>query len=217
MRYRLGIALSSLRLSGTLLLPSRAVGRVEVLGLKASGEGEVGGRIFVDRPAKADRAKFEEYRNIPSGIFLDRLRLRLESQDGSYSLEFRARDAGEEDQNFFLRSSKLGAYLFEFEWDQLPHVFSGTARSPYRKTSQGVFELPDLLQTTLQGASAAARPNVLQSFRTTAPDIDLKTRWDTARFLITFTPTPDWDLRAEYIRTLKKGGSDRDGLWVPWR
>jgi hypothetical protein len=206
MKRGLGLALSSLLLSGVLLLPSRATGQVEILGLKASGEGEVGGRIFVDRPSKAERGKFEEYRDIPSGVFLERLRLRLESQDGSYSLELGARDAGEEDQNFFLRGSRLVRYAFEFEWDQTPHVFSGTARSPYRKTSQGVFELPDLLQTTLQGASAAARPGILQSFLATAPDIDLKTRWDTARFLINFTPMPDWDLRAEYIRTLKKGG-----------
>jgi hypothetical protein len=164
MRCGFGAALSSLLLSGILLLPLQATGQVEVLGLKASGEGEVGGRIFVNRPSKADRAKFEEYRDIPPGVFLERLRLRLESQDGSYSLELGARDAGEEDQNFFLRGAKLGQYAFEFEWDQIPHVFSGTAQSPYRKTSQGVFELSDLLQTTLQGASAAARPGILQSF-----------------------------------------------------
>ena len=205
MRRRLEWALGSLLLSGFLLLPSRAMGEAEILGLKASGEGEVGGRIFVDRPSKGDRAKFEEYRDIPPGVFLERLRLRLESPDGSYSLQLGVKDAGEEDQNFFLQAAKLGRYTFEFEWDQLPHIFSGTGRSPYRENSRGVFELPDLLQTTLQGASAAARPGILQSFLATAPDIDLKTRWDTARFLMSVTPTPEWDLRAEYTRTLKTG------------
>ena len=206
MRCGFGAALSSLLLSGVLRLPSWTAGQVEVFGLKASGEAEVGGRIFVDRPSKADRAKFEEYRDIPSVVFLEHFRLQLESQDGMYSLELGGRDAGEEDQHFFLRGTKLGQYTFEFEWDQLPHVYSGTARSPHVETSEGVLALPDPLQTGLQGASAAARPGILQSFLATAPNIDLQTRWDTARVLMSYTPTPDWDLRAEYTRTLKQGG-----------
>jgi MtrB/PioB family decaheme-associated outer membrane protein len=205
MRRELGCVLGSLFLSGLLFFPTEALADLEILGLRASGEGEVGGRIFVDRPSRADRAKFEEYRDIPPGLFLERLRLRLESEDQRYSLEFGAQDAGEEDQHFFLRGAKLGQYAFEFDWDQLPHVFSNTGRSPYRQTSRGVFELPDLLQTTLQGASAAARPGILQNFLATAPDTDLRTRWDTAHFLTQYTPTPDWDLRAEFTHQLKHG------------
>ncbi|MBI3329597.1 MAG: MtrB/PioB family decaheme-associated outer membrane protein, partial [Nitrospinae bacterium] len=205
MRRGLECMLASFLLGGLLLLPSRAVAQTEILGLKPSGEGEVGGRIFVDRPGKVERGKFEEYRDIPPGVFLERLRLRFESRDESYSLEFGAKDPGEQHQNFFLRSSKLGRYTFEFEWDQIPHVFSGTGRSPYHESPRGVFELSDLLQTTLQGASAAARPGILRSFLATASDIDLKTRWDAARFLMKFTPTPDWDLRAGYTHTQKEG------------
>jgi hypothetical protein len=69
MRYGFGAAVSSLLVSGVLLLPSWTAAQVEVFGLKASGEAEVGGRIFVDHPSKANRAKFEEYRDIPSGVF----------------------------------------------------------------------------------------------------------------------------------------------------
>jgi MtrB/PioB family decaheme-associated outer membrane protein len=205
MRYGFGAAVSSLLVSGVLLLPSWTAAQVEVFGLKASGEAEVGGRIFVDHPSKANRAKFEEYRDIPSGVFLERLRLRLESQDGLYWLELGAKEAGEEDQNFSLRGARLGQYAFEFEWDQLPHTYSGTARSPYVETSAGVFALSDPFQARLQGASAAARPGLLQSFLATAPNIDLQTRWDTARVLMNYTPTSDWDLRAEYTRTFKHG------------
>jgi len=178
---------------------------VEFLGLKASGEGEAGGRIFVDRPPKADRAKFEEYRDLSPGVFLERLRLRFESQDESYSLVLGAMDAGREDQRFSLYGSKLGWVTFGFEWDQIPHVFSGTARSPYLQGPRDVFGVPDSLQTTLQGASAAAQPGILQSFLVTAPGVDLQTRWDTARLLLNFTAIPDWDLRAEYAQTMKTG------------
>jgi len=206
MKRGLGFVLGSFLLSGFLLLPSRAGGETEIFGLKLDGEVEVGGRVFVDRPSKRDSGKFEEYRDIPETGFLRDLRLRLESEDESYSLELKAREAGEDDQNFLLRSSKIGRYEFEFEWDQIPHVFSRTGRSPYSETSRGVFELPDAIQTTLQGAAAAARPGILQSFLATeARDIDLETRWDSARFLLKYTPTPDWDLRAEYTRTHKEG------------
>jgi len=206
MKRGLGFALGSFLLSGFLLLPSRAAGETEIFGLKLDGEVEVGGRVFVDRPSKRDSGKFEEYRDIPETAFLRDLRLRLESEDESYFLELKAREAGEDDQSFLLRSSKIGRYEFEFEWDQIPHVFSRTGRSPYSETSRGVFELPDAIQTTLQGAAAAARPGILQNFLATeARDIDLETRWDTARFLLKYTPTPDWDLRAEYTRTQKEG------------
>jgi MtrB/PioB family decaheme-associated outer membrane protein len=178
---------------------------VEFLGLKASGEGEAGGRIFVDRPPKADRAKFEEYRDLSPGVFLERLRLRFESQDEKYSLVLGATDAGREDQSFFLYGSRLGWFTFGFEWDQIPHDFSNTARSPYSQGPRDVFDLPDSLQRTLQGASAAAQPGILGSFLATAPGVDLQTRWDTARLLLNFTPIPDWDLHAEYARTLKTG------------
>ncbi|MBI4609254.1 MAG: MtrB/PioB family decaheme-associated outer membrane protein [Candidatus Rokubacteria bacterium] len=206
MRRGLGFVLGGLVLSGFLLFPaSRAAGQTEMFGLKLGGDVELGGRLFADRPSPSERGKFEEYRDIPQGIFLEDLRLRLDSKDESYSLEFRAKEAGEEDQNFLLRSSKLGRYEFEFEWDQIPHVFSRTGRSPYNETSRGVFELPDSIQTTLQGASAAARPGILQSFLAGARDIDLETRWDIARMALKLTPTPDWDLRAEYTRTRKEG------------
>jgi len=206
MRRMFGFALAGCVLGGFLLLPTRAVGQTEIFGLKLNGEVELGGRVFLERPSKSDRGKFEEYRDIPPGVFLEDLRLQLYSKDDSYSLEFRAREAGEDDQNFLLRSSKVGRYEFEFEWDQIPHVFSRTGRSPYAETSRGVFELPDSIQSALQGASAADRPGILRNFLATqARDIDLETRWDIARVLFKWTPTPDWDLRAEYTRTRKEG------------
>ncbi|MBI2216121.1 MAG: MtrB/PioB family decaheme-associated outer membrane protein [Candidatus Rokubacteria bacterium] len=159
-----------------------------------------------ERPSNRDSGKFEEYRDIPSGAFLGGLDLRLTTKDDRYLFELKAQDAGEDDQNFRLRGSRLGLYDFEFEWDQIPHVFSRTGRSPYGETSRGVFELPDSIQTTLQGASAAARPGLLRDFlATSARSIDLETRWDIARLTLKLTPTREWDFLAEYTRTRKEG------------
>jgi len=133
---------------------------------RIGGDIELGWRFFLERPSERERGKFEEYRDIPPGIFLENLEMYLLSKDESYLIEIRARDVGLEDQNFFLRSSKVGLYSFEFEWDQVPHVFS--TASPL------------------------------------ADKIDL--RRDTARLSLSYTPTPEWDVWADYKYT------DRDGL-----
>src|SRR4029453_14046468 len=98
-----------------------------------------------------------------------------------------AMDAGREDQSFFLYGSRLGWFTFGFEWGQIPPDFTKTARSPASQGPRDVFDLPDSLQRTLQGASAAAQPGILGSFLATAPGVDLQTRWDTARLLLNFT------------------------------
>jgi hypothetical protein len=45
-------------------------------------------------------------------------------KDESYLHEFQATKAGRDDQNFLLRSSKVGVFAVEFEWDQIPHTYS---------------------------------------------------------------------------------------------
>lgn len=67
--------------------------------------------------------KLEEYRDMSQGVWGD-INLRLWDKDQNYYHEFRATGAGREDQNFFLRSTKVGVYAIEFEWDQIPHTYS---------------------------------------------------------------------------------------------
>lgn len=169
-----------------------------------SGHIEGGGRIFVVRPHRTDRGKFEEYRDYPKGGVLNKLFLQYESET-PYRMELEVREPGEEDQSFLLRASKLGTVTFEFEWDQTPHVFSKASGSPYIETNRGVFDLNGEIQNRLQGAAAADRPSLLSDFLTPTPGIDLKNRWDGARFGMTWTPSSTWTLQSKYNFTQKDG------------
>lgn len=171
---------------------SAAWGQTELFGVKIDGSVEWGGRVYIDRPSNLESAKFEEYRDIPESAFLQDLRLQLTNKDDSYRFEFGAREAGEEDQNFRLRSSKLGLYDFEFEWDQIPHIFSTTGRTLSTETGRGVFTL--------------ASPRPALSAHNAGRELDeISTRWDTARISLHLTPTPALDLTAEYNRIDKDG------------
>ncbi|MBI3079184.1 MAG: MtrB/PioB family decaheme-associated outer membrane protein [Deltaproteobacteria bacterium] len=166
--------------------------QTELFGLRLSSETEVGGRVFIDRPAKRDRGKFEEYGDVPGGIFLENLRLGLDSKDDRYSLEIRARNAGVNNQNFQLRSSRIGRYAFEFEWDQTPHLFSTTARLLGSRPTPDVFTL--------------VSPRPALSAHNAGSELDtLALRWDTARIATTLTPTPELDFTPEYTRVNKHG------------
>ncbi len=178
----------------------------EVFGQIFAGDLELGGRTFPERPLRSDRGKFEEYRDIPRGLFLQGLRLRLDSKDGSHTTEFRARGVGQRDQKFLFWSSKPGLYELDFVWDQVPHVFSNTGQTLYAETSRGVFELDDAMQAAVQAApDQAAISALLRGFLTGAHDVDLRMRVDRAPFVFKLTPTPDWDVRAEYTRLRKEG------------
>ena len=174
-----------------------AVGRpasaqVQIGGLGVEGNVETGWRFFVDEPPESRQAKWEEYRDFPGGPFLGELHLRIFRPDESYSTEIRGSKWGQQDQEFSLRSGRLGLWEFGFDWDQIPHVFSTNARMLATETSRGVFTLP------------SPRPP-LAAYNSGRDLDEISTRWDTARLSFRLTPTPDLELKAEYTRTKKDG------------
>jgi MtrB/PioB family decaheme-associated outer membrane protein len=206
MKTRPTFVLLGFLVSGLFVFPLSASGQAEILDLKLSGEGEVGARGFPDRPSKSDRAKFEEYRDIPSGGYLEDLRLQLESKDETYSLELGAKEPGERDQNIFLRSQKAGRYYFDFEWDQIPHVFSNNGQSLHSGTGGGNLTISGAVRNELQAASAPVdTARIQKAINENVRDIDLRLRQDTAKTEFRYTPTRGWDLRLGYSFRQKNG------------
>jgi len=178
-------------------LAAPAAAQTSVFGLNVEGEAEAGFRAFIDRPTKGERAKFEEYRDLPQRPFLESFHLRLFRPDESYSFEFDGSKWGQQDQEFSLRTGRLGLWEFGFDWDQTQHIFSTNARMLATETKRGVFTLPAGL--------ARAVPADGPSYNA-APGLDeISTRWDTARISFKLTPTPDLELKAEYTHIDKDG------------
>lgn len=170
----------------------RASAQVKLGGFNVEGEGEAGARFFIEEPSGTRRGKFEEYRDIPEGAFLERLRLRIFVPDESYAFEFGGSKWGQQDQEFSLRAGRLGLWELGLDWDQIPHIFSTTARMLATETARGVFTLPTP-RPSLSAYNGARRLD------------EISERWDTARLSLLLTPTPDLEVRAEYTRIRKDG------------
>ena len=162
-----------------------------LFGLNVEGDFELSGRFYLTEPADRDKAKLIEYRDLdtqPFGAF----NLRFFRPDETYSVEMGGNKIGQTDQEFFLTAEGRGHWKFDFEWDQIPHIYSTSARTLLIETSPGVLTLP------------TPRPT-LPTYNFGQPLDELGIRWDTARFGFALTPTPTLDLSIEYAWTHKHG------------
>ncbi len=178
-----------------LAVAGSAVAQTRVGGMNVEGSVEAGGQFFLsDGPKNKERAKFEEYRDIEAGPFLQNLQLRFFTSDEGYSAEFLGSKWGRQDQEFSLGAGRTGLWKFEFDWDQTPHALSTTARTSLHEVSPGVWVLPPI--QSLTDFNGQATSHELH---------DVAVRWDTGRLRFTLTPTPDLELNAQYTRIRKEG------------
>lgn len=177
---------------GVLGMATPTLGQVEIGGMRLDGDVEVGTRFFIDRPSKSEEAKFLEYRDINEGLYLHDLRLRLFDPDERYSTELAGRQWGLEDQQYSLRTGRLGTWEAGFDWDQMRHILSTNARMLATEVDRGVFRLP------------TPRPD-LTAYNSARELDEISVRWDTAHLFLKLTPTPDIELIAEYSRIRKDG------------
>jgi MtrB/PioB family decaheme-associated outer membrane protein len=140
-----------------------------------------------------ERGKLEEYRDLPSGMFLPALRLGLIQPDGTYGAELLGSKWGQQDQEFSLLAGRLGLWQFRFDWDQTPHLYSTTARTLANEVARGIWRLPS--------------PRPALSTHNSAPRIDdgVGQRWDTSRVDLTWSVTPELDLNLLWTRINKDG------------
>ena len=168
---------------------------IQIGGFSLEGYGEAGVRFFGERPTQKESAKFEEYRDINQGLYLQGLWLRFFTPDEKYSGVISGRQWGLQDQEFHLSFERLGRWEAGFDWDQMRHVFSTTAKTLLNETSRGVFTLPN-------PRPAINNPDTYNNARSID---EISVRWDTAHMYFKLSPSDDVDLFAEYTRTHKDG------------
>lgn len=197
------ILIVSFLLSASIFSPTgKAMAQTKLFGLNANGDFDVGVRgLFGDRSS----SKFNEYRDVHSGLYLDRFFLELNNPAETYFFNFKGENFIRDDQRYSAEVGRYGQYQLQVQWDQIPHLFSTTGRTLFIKQGRETFNLPDIIQTTIQAAAAADRPATLRNFLNGASDIDLQLRRDKATLGIRGTPTPEWDLRFVYSNEREKG------------
>ena len=195
-RWRLALGALTLAASAELALPGPAAAQTAfTLGgtpYTLDGDVEVGARFFLAEPSERNTAKFEEYRDIADGLFLEALRLRLARPDESFAIELGGSRWGQTDQDYSLRAGRPGVWDFGFEWDQLRHLYSTTARLLSVDVEPNHFVLP------------TPRP-ALSVHNTLSERRDVASQWETMRLWAGFNPVEKLELKAEYSRIHKEG------------
>ncbi|MBI4483162.1 MAG: MtrB/PioB family decaheme-associated outer membrane protein [Acidobacteria bacterium] len=167
------------------------------------GEGERGRieigirQIFGDHSS----SKFNEYRHIPQGFFIQQFELNLPNLlNDKFFFNFQSRETLERDQSYLLDLGAYRKYRLELAWDQTPHVFTNTAKSFFVESSPGVFTAPAPLRSRLQ-----SQPADLSALLEGARPLNLSLRRNAGRGTLTYTPASDWTLQFQYSREKQTG------------
>jgi MtrB/PioB family decaheme-associated outer membrane protein len=188
------------RILGAALVVTAGVAPVRPGLAQASGGGsgsvsaaaDVGARTFTTDPNAQERGRFEEYRDMRSGLLLQQLLLGFTPVDSFRLFQLVGHNVALRDQSLGLRISQPGLFDVQIRSDLIPHDYSTTARSLGTTVSPGVYTLP------------SPRPDSLAW--QAAPYIGpVRSRWDPLKAGVTFTPAPQWDFKAEYTRIGKSG------------
>ena len=196
---------------------------------------EVGGRGFLNNPQRDGHifqggnslAKFYEYRDLRPGPFGD-FNVAAGSKDGLYEIDAWGKNVGYSDQRYDAYLSKAGEQYFNFMWDQTPHVYSTSASTLFNTNGNALTLANPNIGTQMFAAGAVARFSLDRRRRRTAANLakldaistiinrmfiltDVGIRRDTASVDYRYTPTDNWDIRANYSN-MRRTGSQVDGV-----
>jgi MtrB/PioB family decaheme-associated outer membrane protein len=107
-----------------------------------------------------DGARFERYRDLGNGLFVDSLN--IDHQTNGWFSDLRGAHLGGLDQRLtghLVRPGKLKIYG---QWDQIPMLFSRTTQTMFVTTAPGVLRIPDLIQSTVQATPSQITTMVQQ-------------------------------------------------------
>ena len=192
---------------------------------------ELGGRGFLNDPTygghiyqgQGSLAKFYEYRDLrpgPTGDFF----VAAGSKDGLYEVDAWGKNVGYRDQRYDAYLSKAGEQYFNFMWDQTPHVYSTSASTLFNTNGNALTlinpNIGALISAAPGGAGFPAIPNAGNAAKTNAISTiinqnvvptNIGIRRDTAAVEYRYTPTDNWDIRANYSN-MRRTGSQVDGV-----
>jgi len=119
--------------------------------------GDVYGRP--DLPFNPDviTSKFNEYGDRRSGFFIRKFYMNSDRILGSKNyINLQSQSTLYKNQSYLGTLGQYGKFQVQFRYDEIPHIYTNTARTLYTQTSPGVFTLPLALKTSLQTQSLSA-------------------------------------------------------------
>jgi len=162
---------------------------------------DVGGRAT---SISGDSARYERYRDLGDGLFLEAIRWDGQRNDWLFSLK--GDHTLYKDQRYVVRADRPGRVKAWFVWDQIPMLMSRTTQTLFREdftTEPNAFTIDPAIRAQVQ-ANASATPNtaiVPSLFDTNARTFDTSGRRHTLQSGLEYIATPDLWLKGTYQYT----------------
>jgi len=146
-----------------------------------------------------DGARYERYRDLGNGLFLEGARLFRERQ--GWQLSFAADHVGRKDQRFVANAEREGRLKSWFTWDQIPMLLSRSTRTLFTGIESGTLQIADTLQSQVQATPAAISP----LFGQFGAVFETETRRHIAEGGISYEANPDLTVNAKLRYTRREG------------
>src|SRR5688572_24301920 len=166
---------------------------------------DVGGRAS---SVSGDSARYERYRDLGDGLFLEAIR--WDGQQKGWLFSLKGDHTLYKDQRYVVRADRPGRLKAWFLWDQVPMLMSNTTQTLFREdfsTEPNAFTIDPALRTQVQ-ATPGATPNtaiVPSLFDANARTFDTSGRRHTAQTGLEYIATQDLSLRGRYQYTDRQG------------
>jgi MtrB/PioB family decaheme-associated outer membrane protein len=148
---------------------------------------------------KGDPSRFERYRDMGSGLFLETVRATREAR--GLIVDFSGDHVGRRDQRLVGEVVDPGRLRSAFMWDQIPMILSRQTETIYTGIGTSVLQIDDAIQRATQQNVNALNP----LFNQFARQFDTRTRRYIGEGRVEYDATESLTLRAMYRHT------DRDG------
>jgi MtrB/PioB family decaheme-associated outer membrane protein len=149
-----------------------------------------------------DPARFQRYRDLGDGAFLNTFRLGREGENWLATVQ--ADYVGRRDQRYTGQVLHGGRIKLSVVWDQIPLLISRDTRTLYATEAPGVLRLDDAIQQGLQAGTFT-----LAQIIDRAVGFETQNRRDTAEIALTYTATRDLDLNFRLTSASREGN-------MPW-
>jgi MtrB/PioB family decaheme-associated outer membrane protein len=149
-----------------------------------------------------DRDRFERYRDIGDGAFVDRFQWARATETQIFRVS--GANAGRRDQRFQGLFEQTGRFRATFMWDQIPLRISSDTRSPYQLEGPGILRLEDSIQLGIQEGR-----NTLRDIVPLAGVFETAYRRHTASGSFLLHAAPEVDIRGRFSTAHKRG-------FMPW-
>lgn len=146
-----------------------------------------------------DAARFQRFRDLGNGGFIDRFR--LERQGSNWLFEVTADHVGRRDQRYTGHYRGQGKLKVSFVWDQIPLFISGDTRTLYTREAPGVLRIADSIQRDIESGRVR-----LADVVGGAAAFDTRSRRDTAAVNLVYSATRDLDLKIDF-KTVRRDGT----------